>query len=134
MTKYGALLVLGCLSLAAGFGCGGASQRYHVKGTVTYNGNPVPVGTIQFVPTKDNSGPAGYAKIVNGKFNTADSGNKGTVGGKHTVIINGFDGKSNPDEELPQGKQLFQEYRVTFDVPQQDEPVLQNFKIGAGGV
>lgn len=125
------LLLLLSLPLVALSGCSGDSdsQSYHVKGTVTYKGKPLPAGTIQFVPAEGNSGPPGLAKIVDGKFDTSAKGGTGTVGGKHTVIINGFDGQAQPDAELPQGQPLFNEFKVDFDVPKQDDPVSKDFKV-----
>lgn len=101
-------------------GCGGdaAPARYDVSGMVTFDGQPVPKGTIQFRPdgTQGNSGPAGDADIVDGRYDTATVGN-GTVGGPHEVVINGFDGKANPSAELPFGMPLFANYTTKADMP-----------------
>ncbi len=102
-------------------GCGGDAAgvpRYDVAGTVNFNGQPVPQGTIQFRPdaSQGNSGPAGDADIVDGRYDTASVGN-GTVGGPHEVIITGFDGKANLDEELPLGMPLFSDYSTKADMP-----------------
>lgn len=102
-------------------GCGDGAAgvpRYDVAGTVTFNGQPVPQGTIQFRPdaSQGNSGPAGDAEIVDGRYDTASVGN-GTVGGPHEVIITGFDGKADPDQELPLGMPLFSDYSTKADMP-----------------
>ncbi len=64
----GALWIAGC-------GAGNEPKTYHVSGTVTFAGKPVPVGTILFVPDagKANRGPTGYAVIREGKFDTRRS-------------------------------------------------------------
>jgi len=102
-------------------GCSGSDPRGHqVQGSVTYEGKPVPAGTIQFVPAKGNSGPPAFAKIVDGHFDTAAPGGKGTVGGPHQATVNGFDGKADPAKELPVGNPLFLDYHVDVDFPPQD--------------
>ena len=130
MLRFGQVvfLIVPCSCLL--MGCGGSdAPAYHVKGTVTYKGNPLPAGTIQFVPTKDNPGTTGNAKIVNGQYDTSAEGSHGTIGGSQTVIINGFDGKADPANELPLGKQIVKDYKVDYDVPLQSDPAVQDFKI-----
>lgn len=56
--------------LAAAIGCGDSQpsvKRYPVKGTVTYEGKPLPSGNIQFTNTAD--GGVDGMKIENGAFN-----------------------------------------------------------------
>ncbi len=109
------------LLLAAGCGRGGV-ERYDVSGTVTFDGQPVPLGQIMFQPdgSKGNRGPAGVAKIENGHFDTSPT-DKGTVGGPHVVIISGYDGKNiDIDAEMPAGSSLFPDYRTTADLPKDD--------------
>ncbi len=112
-------------------GCGSESgpTRYHVSGTVTHSGTPIPQGVIQFLPdsAKGNEGPAVNANIVQGKYDTTVSG-KGTVGGAHVVVINGFDGEARPADELPLGKPLFGEYRTNVDLPQSTGETV-NFEV-----
>jgi hypothetical protein len=102
--------VAACL-LAAG--CGGTESgpsRYRLSGTVTFDGQPVPAGTIYLEPA---SGPAGSARIIDGKYDTNDG--KGIVGGPHTVMIEGFDGRgANPGEP---GTPLFKPFRAKEDLP-----------------
>lgn len=122
-------LCAGLVSLALVFaGCGGETgpKRYHVSGNVTFNGTPVPYGSIQFQPdlSKGNSGPAGYATILNGKYSTADGG-KGMVAGPHQVIIIGQKGPpqevTNPDE--PVHNDLFPQHTQMEDF-KKEETVL----------
>lgn len=106
------------MMVLAGCGGDGGPGRYDVSGTVTYNGQPVPEGVIQFRPdsSKKNNGPAVNANIVDGKYDTSDSG-KGTVGGPHIVIIRGYDGNARPEDELPHGMPLFGEYTTSAELP-----------------
>lgn len=108
------------MGLFSGCGPGGAPQ-HNVAGTVTFDGQPVPRGSIRFLPDteKGNTGPGGAAEITNGAFDTAKAGS-GTVGGRHIVIIDGFDGNAQPENELPIGKPLFTEFRTNVDLPKQD--------------
>lgn len=92
--------------------------RYDVSGAVTFDGQPVPAGRIVFEPdsTQSNQGPAAYADIESGRYATPRG--KGHVGGPHVVRITGTDGV--PSGELPDGRQLFPEYKTTLDLPQDD--------------
>lgn len=123
-------LVASCVALLAVVGCGGGSDvtRYDVSGTVTFDGAPVPAGTITFLPASGNTGPGGSATIKDGKYDTA-AGGKGPTGGPHTVVITGFDGKSDPGNELPYGKPLFTEYKTEADLPKQK--ATQDFNVPA---
>lgn len=112
-------------------GCGERPPTlYHVSGSVTFNGKPVPAGSVLFEPdtTKGNTGPAGFAKIKDGKYDTRDGG-RGTIGGPHIVRITGLDGI--PAEELPEGTPLFPEYTKAIDLPKQNS--TQDFDVPATG-
>jgi hypothetical protein len=101
-------------------GCGGSDEgpaRADVSGTVTFKGQPLPIGKIIFEPdtSKGNSGPQAFADIKDGKYSTAEGG-KGTVGGPHVIRINGWDGKPSNDVETL-GKLLFVDFTVNEDLP-----------------
>jgi hypothetical protein len=100
-------------------GCGGSSgpQLYHVSGKVTFDGKPLPFGTIVFEPDKGNSGPQGFAEIRDGEFDTRSAKGEGVVGGKVVASITGFEKAppdSGSDEPIPA---LFEQYVVQFEVP-----------------
>jgi len=101
--------------LLAGCGGGDSVTRFHVSGSVNYEGKPVPAGTITFTPAKGNEGPQGYAKITEGKYDTHSG--KGTVGGPMAVHIDGFDGVAS--DKMPLGKQIFA-YDTKADLPKAD--------------
>lgn len=109
------------LSLAVFCGCQDSSdvQRFDVQGTVTFDGKPVPAGTIMLTPSPGNTGPGGYAEIRDGKFDTAEGG-QGPTGGPHHVVIQGYDGKTNPANELPMGSALFDPYETDVNLPDAD--------------
>jgi hypothetical protein len=123
-----AALVLALLLLPLLCGCGG-QRVYHVSGTVTYQGKPVPTGQIVFEPdaSAGNSGQAGFAKIKDGHYDTRTEG-QGTLGGPHLVRIHGRDGI--PRGELLNGMQLFQDYNTKADLPKAN--ANQDFDVPAG--
>lgn len=83
------LSILSVLSLA---GCGGDGRlpTATVRGKVTYNGEPLKIGSLLFVPV--GGGPTAEANIDKngnyslGTYETAD----GAVLGKHQVMITAF--------------------------------------------
>jgi hypothetical protein len=97
-------------------GCGGDDvSRYRLQGSVTFNGQPVPAGTIRFEPDEaaGNKGASGSAIIVDGKYDTKD---KGIIGGPHIVYIDGAEKGGANDEP---GKTLFNNYSEKVDFPKE---------------
>jgi hypothetical protein len=109
-------------------GCGGA-KVYHLSGTITFKGKPVPTGQIVFEPdaSAGNHGGAAFAKIKDGHYDTRIDGS-GTVGGPHLVTIHGRDGI--PRGELLNGLPLFRDYNTKVDLPKASGE--QNFEVPAG--
>lgn len=109
-------------------GCGGKAPAnvVHVSGTITYQGKPIPVGTIIFEPdpAKGNKGPQGFAYIKDGKFDTRVSrdGKEAAIGAQ-IVRITGGDGV-NPDTFTPLGNLLFDnEYTVNMELSKEQTPL-----------
>jgi hypothetical protein len=75
-----------------------------VSGTVTYEGKPVPAGTVFLDPVAAKG--QGLATVKDGAFDTAQAG-RGITAGKFVVRVQGFDGKKGSD--VPVGKSLFPE-------------------------
>ena len=111
------LLVFG---LVSAIGCGGSDgpKRYDLSGTVTFDGKPIPAGSIIFQPNASagNSGPQGAAEIRDGKYDTSANG-KGMIGGPHIVRITGFDGIAETEMDIV--KPLFAEYQIEVDLPEE---------------
>lgn len=128
--RCGWLLAAGSLLVLVGCGGSDGPQRYHLSGTVTYGGKPVPAGTVSFLPdqSQGNRGPGGSAPIKDGKFDTAGEG-IGHVGGPHVVSVTGMDGVAIPD--MPMGRSLFPDYEAKMDLPKQDS--TQNIEVPAEG-
>jgi hypothetical protein len=98
-------------------GCGPSEPpTFHISGTVTYAGKPIPRGSISFDPDsrKGTLGKMGVADITNGKFDTKLGGH-GLCGGTYNIRISGYDGKEGM--ELPFGNAMFPEYAVQKEIP-----------------
>lgn len=81
-------------------------RRYELSGQVTFKGQPVPVGTIVFVPdeSKGNRGPGTSAGIADGRYRTPLG--QGTIGGPHKVRLSGYDGRVQPVLGAPGGQTM----------------------------
>lgn len=116
-----ALLASLCLCFS---GCSDRGpKRYRISGTVTYDGKPVPIGTVMFEPdsSKGNSGAAGLTAIKDGKFDSEADG-VGFIGGPHRITVQAFDGKVVNEEYEPFGTALDggDLYVESFDLPEGD--------------
>jgi len=99
-------------------GCGSdqiGPPRAETSGTVVFDGQPLQVGTIRFVPTEGTEGPKVSAQIVDGQFHVAES--SGPVVGSHRVEIEApaagdiaMDDEAAYEELVRKGKRQ----RVTF--------------------
>jgi hypothetical protein len=127
MNRSNVALVVTHLLLNLLAGCGG-QKIYHLSGTVTYQGKPVPTGQIVFEPdaSAGNSGQAAFAKIKDGHYDTRTEG-QGTLGGPHLVRIHGRDGI--PRGELQNGLPLFKDYSSKVNLPKAD--AKQDFEVPA---
>jgi len=117
------LLILLCAATPAVTGCGESDVRkVQLAGSVTFNGEPVPYGTITFSPAGGNSGPQGRADIVNGEYDTSKDRGKGVVGGAYHVTITGLASESDPtSDETP--KALFPTYKTEATMPTKSETI-----------
>jgi len=112
--------LLAFLFFSSILGCGGGDggvKLFQVSGTVTFNGQPVPYGSVNFAPdtSAGNSGPQGSASIVDGKFDTRKDDGRGTVGGAMIATISGRS-KNTSNETEDQGI-LFQNYELKIELP-----------------
>lgn len=85
-----ALLALTCAVLAAG--CGGGSDRpalVRVSGVVTYNGKPLPNGSVTFHPADPQKGRPGQATIgSDGTFNPSTfAPGDGLMAGSYSISV-----------------------------------------------
>lgn len=115
------------LIVAIGLGLTGCRQdagpkRYSLEGEVTWEGRPVPAGSIIISPdvAAGNVGPATGVDIRDGRYRTLPG--RGTIGGPHVFQIHGYDGQVIQTPEIfdALGKQLFPPIRLNIDLPASD--------------
>lgn len=126
------LLRTACLALLAAIvttGCG-PHDRYALSGTVTFDGKPIPAGSITFMPFGEGKPgrTAGFCQIKAGKYATQAGRNPGS--GPHRVLIVGCDGVAYQSkmgeivEDHPMGKPLFPTHLLEIDVPEKNGTVF----------
>jgi hypothetical protein len=77
-------------------GCGRSDGRIEVRGTATFNGEPIADGYVELQPT-DGQGQVAGAEIVDGKFTVAAFPSSGRVSVRaHRQI-----GMTEPTERIP---------------------------------
>ena len=82
------LQLVGVVWILTPTGCGGPGDglpRQAVSGSVTLKGQPLPQGTIQFLPTTDKQPTAGAVEIKDGKYSLPQV--QGLVPGSYKVMI-----------------------------------------------
>lgn len=110
-------------------GCG-PSDRYALSGSVTFDGKPIPAGTITFLPFGGGKPgrTAGFCKIKAGTYATKTGRNPGS--GPHRVMISGCDGVPYQSrmgeivEDQSMGKQMFPTHLIIIDVPEKSGTVF----------
>ena len=106
-------------------GCGKSEPDnvVHVRGTVTYDGKPIPLGMILFEPdpSRGTRGQQGHADIKDGRFDTTVS-EKGAAIGHQIVRVTGGDGV-NPEPFTPFGNLLFEEHTVRIELSRDAAPL-----------
>jgi hypothetical protein len=93
-------------------GCG-RTKTYPLTGNVTFDGKPIPRGTITFLPKTDqtNTGSYSMAVVKEGNFKI-EKGKLGLNEGTYSVIVTGTDGIV--EEFHPEGLPLFTDYHTEF--------------------
>lgn len=72
------VMIIGCSKKNTG------PNRATIGGRISYNGQPLDKGVIEFVPTGETKGPSSGGAIENGKYNITE---KGPTPGLHKVLI-----------------------------------------------
>lgn len=101
LVGMGAMVLQGLLS-----GCGGSGAKLpplaSVSGKVTLDGNPLPRGTVTFIPdeSKGTKGPTAVGQIgSDGRFTLQTAQQSGAVVGHHKVRIRARQEAKTPQEE-----------------------------------
>ncbi|MBA2114941.1 hypothetical protein [Bremerella alba] len=118
----GSVIALAIL-LITGCGTEKSSDVYSVSGNITYDGQPLPKGNISFAPdaSQNNQGPGATAEIKDGEYKMMPG--KGISGGPYELVISGYDGvpiTSGEGGMDPNGKVLFESYKMSLDLPHKD--------------
>lgn len=118
------------MSSGCGNGVTDGPPIYPISGTVTYQQQPVPCGTVTLEPdaARGGTGPSLTFEIHNGNY--ASEHGKGTRGGAYLVQISGTDGQpvTLPDGMvIPEGKPLFPLYQTGIELPARK--AVQNFDV-----
>ena len=79
------MIVVLLISLAAGVGCGPATDADRLPVFGAISGELLAAGSISFIPSGGNKGPGAVASIEHGKYRFDSA--TGPIAGKHTVII-----------------------------------------------
>ena len=94
-----------CMALLSAVGCGNTSSHPTVKvqGKVTYDGKPVPAGTVMFQPaegvTQTADRPATGAIQPDGSYELSSfAAGDGAMPGEYDVAIVSFSGGPTPEE------------------------------------
>lgn len=132
------LLRSSLLVLTAGLiaGCGGSDRptTYSLTGKVTFDGKPVPAGTVTMLPDASGGGLGAAVAIKDGAFATEPG--KGHTGGKYIIQVTGFDGVPIPSGEGgmdPMGTQLFPPYDTKVDLPESDHAITIDVPASVSG-
>lgn len=122
-----------CLLVVLLSGCGDKGV-YHLSGTVSFNGQPIPEGYIVFEPdgSKGNTGQPGRSTIRNGEYDTSGEDGMAVVGGPHVIRVVAHKAAFNPDVAVGGGEVvmpdlLFPPYTFHQDLPAENGEV--NFDI-----
>ena len=118
MARFGvrAALLTATLVVVSG-GCGQAKREVaNLSGKVTFKGQPVPAGFINFLPDvpRGNRGEVKAFEIKDGVYDTAQGPNPGIYPGANKIMISGFNGKPKP--LWPQGVQIFNPINLDLTV------------------
>src|SRR5262249_34033973 len=110
LPRYCGLLGITALLVAVPLGCEATVEenrpREAVSGTVTFDGQPLQKGTIQFQPASQDEGVAAGGMIDGGRFDIPKQ--EGPVPGKYKVSVNAQEesGTTLPPGELPGSLQV----------------------------
>lgn len=82
------LWVIACVAVLSAPGCGSAGRGVAVSGKVTFEGEPIQDGSIQFIPQPGTDGPSAGATIADGAYSI--QAQSGPVPGTYQVQIQGY--------------------------------------------
>ncbi len=124
------LAMVACLAV----GCGKKSgpDRFAVRGTVSFAGQPVPRGMVVLEPdvAQGNRGPVSVIPIIDGSYDSRELSRPGPLAGPLVARVTGYpapDPAAGPDADPP--LPLFPEYRTTVVLDPAGGPAVFDFDI-----
>ncbi len=128
--KLWSLLTIACL-LSPLTGCGSSDGLVLVSGTVTFDGAPVPEGTIQFRALEGDQ-KAYASSIIDGKYEARIEPGPASVEVRASRIVEGKFDESNPGEKVPVGEMYIPEKynsRTSLNVTVESDKLDENFDL-----
>ncbi|MDO5552223.1 MAG: hypothetical protein Q4G68_00550 [Planctomycetia bacterium] len=121
-TGYCLLLVV----LLTCIGCNSKAKQYSFSGNVTYNGTPVPYGSVVFTPdsSRGTVGTQVVAAIEDGRYSLTAV--NGLVAGYYSVEVSGLHNMREGDSG-PVADTLFENQRESVEV--QPDALTRDFNI-----
>jgi hypothetical protein len=124
------LAMVACLAV----GCGKKSgpDRFAVRGTVTFAGQPVPRGMVVLEPdaAQGNRGPVSVIPIIDGSYDSRELSRPGPLAGPLVARVTGYpapDPAAEPDADPP--PPLFPEFRTTVVLDPAAGPTVFDFDV-----
>lgn len=133
LSRYIALMLLALVSA----GCGKSGiERVYVSGKATYEGKPIEIGQIRFVPITPATGPVTIERIKDGQYETKTTG--GVTAGTHRVELRMYDsheyenaprvaGSASVPQLLPDKYNRASELRLTVEPG--SSPIEHDFEL-----
>ena len=90
------------LALLAAAGCGpsGIPDLIPIRGTVTYQGKPLPEGEVRYVPQTPGQGRMARGKIRDGSFSlTTASRDDGVKPGEYRIVVIAYGPEREPERD-----------------------------------
>ena len=118
------------LALIAVIGCGPSKRGNVVSGNVTYAGQPLVAGMVQFQPvdaTGASVAPSTAAAVVGGRYETPR--NRGVGAGSYIARV--LPCEVMPGDPVPPGAVQFFPYELRVELP--DKPSVVNIDVPEGG-
>ena len=124
------LIGVAALALIGAIGCGPSQRGNTVSGNVTYAGQPLAVGAVQFQPVDEtvaSVAPFTMAAVVGGRYETPR--NRGVGAGSYIARV--LPCEVMPGDPVPPGAVQFFPYELRVELP--DKPSVVNIDVPEGG-
>lgn len=126
------IVMLAAVACVVGCGKKSGPDRFAVRGTVTFAGQPVPRGMVVLEPdaAQGNRGPVSVIPIIDGSYDSRELSRPGPLAGPLVARVTGYpapDPAAGPDADPP--PPLFPEFRTTVVLDPAAEPAVFDFDV-----